>query len=421
MINISKNPSKRQSYLTKQIRLRNKYETNSNVNNYSIIAYGFQNNLDTSEDFYRMVSSMMISAYQVKGQPLVVLDNGCGVGRFIYDMSEHYPNATFHGIDFSIAMVERANGMLCKGQKFELRNDLLDMPFFIKGKHCKNVSVEKGDARKLDFPKNSFDYINSTNLIDRVPDALEVILEMIRVLKPGGKIMITSPLDFKGFPDAINYTFEQVKEMLEANGINVEFVHEGFEYQEFGKPIKVWKTCLIYGTKKHGGGAGEKISIIPIEDLNIQSIADIYKTVFEYKPWNEKWTLDEVEQIIREAKGFETFNGKGILINDKLVGFAYGFHLLEKEKFERILEFLPNINHNDLFYLSEFGIHPFYQNQRLGKKLMESISKELPLLVVRTKNKHMVSVLESFYSKVVELTHDFIEPCEGRSWYLCYR
>ena len=48
------------------------------------------------------------------------------------------------------------------------------------------------DARKLDFPDNSFDTVVAMHLISVVPDPEQVMAEMARVCKPGGQILLVN-------------------------------------------------------------------------------------------------------------------------------------------------------------------------------------------------------------------------------------
>lgn len=400
-------------------KAKDKYETAKNINDYTLIAYGFQHELNTSEPFYRAITDVMKQHFADTTQPLNVLDNGCGVGRFMYDMAEKYPNATFYGIDYSDAMVERANGMV-RGKQFEVTKGGDEPPLVIKGRQLNNVTIEQGDARALPFPNAYFDFINSTNLIDRVPDALEVVREMMRVLKPNGRIVVTSPLDFRGFTGAVHYTYEQVIKMFEAFGLQVESATDDLAYAEFSKPNQVWTTSLISGVKKTSDSLFSDVTLMGARNLPIESLAQTYKAIFEYKPWFETWPLEKVKSDLKEVMSFASFDGYGLDLNDETIGFAYGYHLFEREKFQPIAEFAPSVAPGQLFYLSEFGIQPFFQSRGLGKVLMAHLSKAKPIILTRTKNPQMVSLLEQYYSSVEVITHDFIDPqYPDRQWYLC--
>ena len=57
-----------------------------------------------------------------------------------------------------------------------------------------------GDATSLPFETESFDIIICSEVIEHIPDAKKVILEFHRVLKPDGKLLLTTPnwLSFYG-------------------------------------------------------------------------------------------------------------------------------------------------------------------------------------------------------------------------------
>lgn len=66
----------------------------------------------------------------------------------------------------------------------------------------KNYSFENhaavcADVLNLPFKENSFDYIFSSEVIEHVPDPTLFIKNLLRVLKPGGKLIITCPYDEK--------------------------------------------------------------------------------------------------------------------------------------------------------------------------------------------------------------------------------
>jgi phosphatidylethanolamine/phosphatidyl-N-methylethanolamine N-methyltransferase len=97
-----------------------------------------------------------------------VLEIGVGPGSTL----EFYPPKTdLVGIDISAAMIDRARetaAQINSGSRFEL--------------HVM-------DACQLDFPDNQFDVVMAAYVITTVHDPYKVCREILRVAKPGGKII----------------------------------------------------------------------------------------------------------------------------------------------------------------------------------------------------------------------------------------
>jgi phosphatidylethanolamine/phosphatidyl-N-methylethanolamine N-methyltransferase len=55
-----------------------------------------------------------------------------------------------------------------------------------------HAEVRQGDAMKLDFPDDSFDDVLTFHVITVVPDPGAMMREMVRVCKPGGRIVIVN-------------------------------------------------------------------------------------------------------------------------------------------------------------------------------------------------------------------------------------
>ena len=100
-----------------------------------------------------------------------VLEVGVGTGLALraYD-----PAMEVTGIDFSEDMLAKASA--------KVKNEGLT--------HVKEL--RQMDARSLDFPDNSFDAVAAMHLLSVVPNPEQVLAEMARVCKPGGKVVITN-------------------------------------------------------------------------------------------------------------------------------------------------------------------------------------------------------------------------------------
>ena len=101
-----------------------------------------------------------------------VLDVGCGTGEIIARLAAKYARASFTGIDLEEPHLERARA---KCAEFGDR-----------------VRFETGDAMALRFEAATFDFAISRHVLQAVPDPAQVMAEIVRVLRPGGRVHLIS-------------------------------------------------------------------------------------------------------------------------------------------------------------------------------------------------------------------------------------
>jgi len=114
-----------------------------------------------------------------------VLEVGCGTGattRFLAHRSDFSGKA--FGVDQSAAFIDAA-------RRFAQDEHLGD-----------RVDFRVGDAHKLDFPDATFDAVIAHTLISHVTDPATVLREMVRVVRPGGTVVI-----FDGDYASMTYAF----------------------------------------------------------------------------------------------------------------------------------------------------------------------------------------------------------------------
>ena len=121
------------------------------------------------------------------------LDIGCGVGRYTFECARTASFAV--GIDVNIehlkraAAFQRGEAIRYKRKTRELAatEELSDFP------PPENVLFLLADAHNPPFRMDTFDSISALNVIDSVPYPLTLLGQADAMLKPGGKLLLSSP------------------------------------------------------------------------------------------------------------------------------------------------------------------------------------------------------------------------------------
>jgi ubiquinone/menaquinone biosynthesis C-methylase UbiE len=101
-----------------------------------------------------------------------VLDVGCGTGELLMRLAATHPQARLAGLDPVPAMLEVARRKLSE-----------------------SVDLRVGWANELPWPDASFDLVVSSNMFHYITHPVAAVREMERVLRPGGKLVITDWCD----------------------------------------------------------------------------------------------------------------------------------------------------------------------------------------------------------------------------------
>ena len=122
------------------------------------------------------------------GQPAegeVVLDVGCGAGTDALIAAKAVgPVGQVIGIDMTPAMVERAR------QCVQLAR-------------ASNVRIDWGHAESLPVPDQSVDLVISNGVFSLTPNKRDTFREVLRVLRPGGRLQIADVVVKLGLPDRV--------------------------------------------------------------------------------------------------------------------------------------------------------------------------------------------------------------------------
>lgn len=99
-----------------------------------------------------------------------ILDVGCGTGTMLAMLVKEYPDIQAVGIDLSEKMVAQAAGLLGS-----------------------SAQLLVGDAEEMPWADNSFDLITCNASFHHYPKPLQVLVEMRRILKSNGRLVIADP------------------------------------------------------------------------------------------------------------------------------------------------------------------------------------------------------------------------------------
>jgi phosphatidylethanolamine/phosphatidyl-N-methylethanolamine N-methyltransferase len=105
------------------------------------------------------------------GESILEVGAGTGVG-----LVEYRPDCRVVAIDLSMPMLARARARLTRHR-------------------VHHVAVCRMDAMRLGFPDACFDAVYAPYLINVVPDPIRVAREMLRVCRPGGRLVLLNHFD----------------------------------------------------------------------------------------------------------------------------------------------------------------------------------------------------------------------------------
>ncbi len=129
---------------------------------------------------------------------LKVLDLGCGPGVSTFAMAERLgPRAELVGIDLARKMIARAR------RHQRRRFGLLE-----------NVRFERADAARMPFVDASFDLALGHSFLYLVADQPAVLREVLRVLRPGGALVLLEPSAGGTLPQAALASMGQLPRAL---------------------------------------------------------------------------------------------------------------------------------------------------------------------------------------------------------------
>jgi ubiquinone/menaquinone biosynthesis C-methylase UbiE len=108
------------------------------------------------------------------GEPLDVIDMGCGTGNLLFEAARRWPSARLVGLDASEGMLEVA------------RRQAAGLPDSARTR----IKFVAADAAAAPAPDASFDLVMTGFMIQQVTDRATAMAELFRICRPGGRVAI---------------------------------------------------------------------------------------------------------------------------------------------------------------------------------------------------------------------------------------
>ncbi len=152
------------------------------------------------------------------GDTVLEVGVGTGINALLYPS-----DCTVTGIDLSESMLEKARERIAR-------------------KGVRNTRLFRMDAANLQFRDNSFDIVYAPYLISVVPDPVAVVREMIRVCRPGGRIIVLN--HFRSANPFVAWVERLISPLTIHVGFKADLDLPGFLAQADLKPVSIEKVNL---------------------------------------------------------------------------------------------------------------------------------------------------------------------------------
>jgi len=152
----------------------------------------------------RVRARKIFSFLPKKGVGNKILDAGCGPGIY------------------SLALAQKGFQVF----SLDIDEDKLD---FLR-KNSAKLKIIEGDLTHLKLEENYFDYILCSDVIEHIKEDKKAVMELSRVLKSGGTLILTIPAyskknmkDYKRFGhERVGYKIEDIKKLAQENNLKIE-------------------------------------------------------------------------------------------------------------------------------------------------------------------------------------------------------
>ncbi|CAM2008653.1 class I SAM-dependent methyltransferase [Acanthopleuribacter pedis] len=162
--------------------------------------------------------------------PSLGLDLGCGQGGMTQQMAEMCNQVI--GLERNFFLAATANHLL---RQKEINTQFFDpsrgrQSASFKKKAVDNATVICGDIEQMPFNEPLFDWVHCGHVLDLIDDPAAVLVQIMRIMKPGGTLSICTPWDFENeghFDAMLELLDDQFEMFYQTDGVPyVRFNHK---------------------------------------------------------------------------------------------------------------------------------------------------------------------------------------------------
>ncbi|WP_185233256.1 class I SAM-dependent methyltransferase [Teredinibacter franksiae] len=202
-----------------------------------------------------------------------VLDLGCGEGRHTLGLFFHFHQqpVAFIGLDLNRNDLDTA------------QQRIADLPLTQPGKA--SISFIHSNGLNLPFANNSVEHIVCSEVLEHIPDYECMLIEIKRILKPGGSLCISVP---RKWPESLCWWLEKAYHQVEGGHVRIfngrkllqQIQQQGYRFQKkhWAHSLHApywWLRCLFW---QRGEG------FLPVRLYHKLLVWDLFK-----KPWITQW------------------------------------------------------------------------------------------------------------------------------------